>query len=372
MDTVFCLKYNTGSLVGPESMAVVAVNNSLAFTGDVLSGFTTTWSDVPYSVDVHVPDWIVTDDIYMVTEGGKSYDLTVNVLGPNTIQLIPDSSLANRSHSFYIGPNDAKAPEALEGLLVAEYVDSANYTFSWKEAYDNVGVQGYNIYFDGNLVGQVTGLVYEVSNQSLSCSGYWKVEPFDNSGNLGPADSIYFVLSGPALSIITQPSDDIVNYGGTSIVEVVPNSVVSYQWQYLDGVVWHNFTETVNSIGTQTSSLELHNLSTDITVRCEMTSPCSGNITSDEATVIVTPQGELTLELIKLSVYPNPSSHTFHIVSSAQLDKVEVLDLNGRVLKRIDNPGVAFDIDISNAKQGLYFLKAYSEKGNGTIRLIRI
>jgi hypothetical protein len=361
----------SGSLIGPSSMAVISVNNSITFEGNFLDGFSTTWSEIPYSVDVFVPNWISREDIYLVSEVGKSYDLNVTAIGPNTIRITPDSSLGNRSHTFYIGPNDTQVPNGLEGLLVAEYIDSANYTLSWKEAYDNIGVQGYNVYFNDSLVEKVSGLVYEVEDKSLTCSGFWKVEPFDNSGNIGIADSIYFVLSGPELAIMSHPTDKVVFPGGNTSFTVVPNSVVSYQWQYFNGSEWVDFSESLNSIGTQAATLNLNNINDEIKVRCKMKSPCSATAISDEAVVTINDEVGIEELFLRLSVYPNPSGGLYHVVSSNTAERAEVYDIHGKMILAIDAPTPIFDIDLSELSEGIYLLKVYAGNTAKTTRLIR-
>lgn len=359
------------SLIGPESMTTVVVNNSIAFEGNVVDGFETNWSEFPYFVDVFVPDWVATDDVYWVTEVGKSYDLTAETIGPNTLRITPDSLLAERSHIFYIGPNDVQNPAALEGLLVAEYLDSANYTFSWKEAYDNVGVQGYNIYYNDSLVEKVSGLVYEVEDKSLNCSAYWKVEPFDNSGNLGTGDSLFFVLSGPPLAVEVQPIDDLVGLGGTSVLEVIPNSVVSYQWQYFNGASWENFEESLNAIGTNTSVLELNNLYVDVMVRCVMTSPCDGSLVSDEATITVVDDSGVEENELQMKVYPNPTSGLVDVLVSSQEGDWSLMDMNGRTLLEKGFSKNTFQLDLSDLPKGFYVLQIRSDAGVALERLIK-
>ena len=358
------------ALVGPESMAVIVVNNSIDFTGDVLSSFETIWDELDYSVEVMVPDWISPDDVYMVTEVGKSYDLTVETLGPNSIRITPDSSLAERSHVFYIGPSDNTNPLDLEGLLVAQYIDSANYTLSWKETFDNVGVQGYNVYFEDSLVESVHGLVYEVVDRSINCSGWWKVEPYDNSGNLGGADSLFFVLSGPALDIITQPTDETVFIGGTTLLTVEPNSVVNYQWQYNNGVGWVNFVESLNVIGTNSPNLELNNLTADVTVRCVMNTPCGETITSDEATITVINDLGIASEEIAVEMYPNPADNFVVFRSSSDQFSIEIYDNAGRlVLKEQSNDGQK-EVSVLGFESGFYLVKVSNENGFAIKKLI--
>lgn len=359
-----------GSLTGPKSMTVIAVNNSLTFSGDILSGFTTSWSEIPYSIDVYVPDWIARDDIYMVTEIGKSYDITFEEIATNIVRITPATPLNNRSHTFYIGPQDTTPPEKLSGLLVAYYADSANYTLSWKEPFDNVGVQGYRIYYNHVLVAQVTGLVYDVVDQSLNCSAYWKVEPYDNSGNVGEGDSLFFYLSGPELEILAEPIDVEVVAGASCTFTVVPNSVVHYQWQYYFDGAWVDMAESLDAIGTQSPHLDLYHVEEPTTVRCVLTSPCSGVLISEEAQVVLLENGIVSRDVNHLQVTPNPSSGIFTLRSDAAFDEIVIADMYGRTIMQIMQTGQALQVDLSAYAKGLYYAVVRTSAGYSTIKLL--
>lgn len=69
----------------------------------------------------------------------------------------------------------------------------------------------------------------------------------------------------------------------------------------------------------------------------------------------------------KVSVYPNPGKNTIHIKADVAVEKVEVTDVNGKLL------AVPFEkqqLNISALKSGMYFLKIYIASGEETHKLL--
>lgn len=69
-----------------------------------------------------------------------------------------------------------------------------------------------------------------------------------------------------------------------------------------------------------------------------------------------------------ISVYPNPNNGTFTINGGAD-SELEISDLNGRVVKRIRLTEAATEIELSNEKNGVYFVKCMKD-GQFTIKRI--
>ena len=58
---------------------------------------------------------------------------------------------------------------------------------SWKASTDNVGVAGYRIYRNGQLVATVTGLTWTDDNNLRRRTTFtWAIEAFDAAGNVSP------------------------------------------------------------------------------------------------------------------------------------------------------------------------------------------
>lgn len=68
-------------------------------------------------------------------------------------------------------------------------------------------------------------------------------------------------------------------------------------------------------------------------------------------------------------LYPNPASSVVTIETAFAVDKVEVLDNNGRIVKTILNEKT---IGVENLESGIYFIKVYSELTSKTLKFIKI
>lgn len=78
-------------------------------------------------------------------------------------------------------------------------------------------------------------------------------------------------------------------------------------------------------------------------------------------------QGTITVEavlgvndnvLAKIQYYPNPVSDVFTITAQSNIDKVEVYDINGRLLLSSEVPNPTVKVYMDNFNTGTYFIKA--------------
>lgn len=69
-------------------------------------------------------------------------------------------------------------------------------------------------------------------------------------------------------------------------------------------------------------------------------------------------------------IYPNPSTGIFNINSNKTLDKIQVLDVSGKVLRSVDASFNHYILDLSDEASGFYLIKLTSESGHE--QMIRI
>jgi hypothetical protein len=65
----------------------------------------------------------------------------------------------------------------------------------------------------------------------------------------------------------------------------------------------------------------------------------------------------------RLKIYPSPNNGTFTLSSTELMDKISILDLNGKTIFRMANPSQKQGVILSGTKAGLYLLKV---KFNGS------
>lgn len=380
------------TLVGPEGMVVIVLNNSMRFTGNSLTGFNTLFDPVSYNVEFDVPSSLTGASAYMLTDSAK-IPVNMQQLSNGRARITPPAQLNARSHVFVIALEDTEAPNAIEGLNVAEYIDSANYTFSWKEPWDNVGVQGYNVYFNNVLVDRTHAPIYEVKEQALACSGYWKFAAYDNSGNIGFADSVMLVLSGgEAPVIVEQPTEEGVFgvcYLGLNeeiVLQIEVDGIAGILWQAYDlstsewvdfspdyglgngndiGILVTNSCEIWNSLLGWYSPQEGYYL---FRFRCIVTDPCGVSIVSEETVVrLPNPTSIHEIKLGSLSLFPNPTldgRFTILMPENLRSGELTVHSTMGQLVHRSAVSGqqshITLDLPVSS---GLYTVRIASENG---------
>ncbi|MGA1226336.1 MAG: T9SS type A sorting domain-containing protein [Tamlana sp.] len=57
----------------------------------------------------------------------------------------------------------------------------------------------------------------------------------------------------------------------------------------------------------------------------------------------------------RISIHPNPANHLININTNEKIDSISVYDISGKVV--IDGFDSLKQIDISNLRSGIYFLK---------------
>jgi Secretion system C-terminal sorting domain len=94
-------------------------------------------------------------------------------------------------------------------------------------------------------------------------------------------------------------------------------------------------------------------------------------IAASEVTITFTPNAvaEVTPQMIGLQVYPNPAQTWLFVKAKTDLQKLEVLDIMGRLVKtftrREDNR-----YDISGLANGLYVLQIKTRSGDVRTRIL--
>lgn len=360
----------TYALQGPEAIVVFALNNSLEFDGNGLSGYTTDYSEEGYSLTVDVPEWFTYDDIYQLTVDGRS-DVSHFASDPsNPVALLPHP-LTDRMHVFVIAKADTEAPQALEGLNVSEYVDSANYTLSWKEPFDNIGVEGYLIHYNGIQVADVKPPIFEVDSQTIACSGHYRVTPYDNAGNLGQPDSVEFILSGPELEILEHPSDTAIGWNHTLSLHVETNVMAGYQWQWIESgaSTWSDIVDDGEYIfGALTNTLTMNSAAAGLgaSFRCVVHDLCGEQVISNEAHVSILGIDELGSG--RLNAYPNPTNGTVIIAFEQGKSEGEltVMDVAGRTIftEQVTARTGQMAINLTEHSDGIYLFRFINTEGN--------
>jgi len=73
-----------------------------------------------------------------------------------------------------------------------------------------------------------------------------------------------------------------------------------------------------------------------------------------------------------LQVFPNPARNHVTIASESLIDKVEIFDMNGRIIKRIKPNAKQPDVDVSDLTPGIYFMQISTQHEQSMIKLQRL
>ena len=75
---------------------------------------------------------------------------------------------------------------------------------------------------------------------------------------------------------------------------------------------------------------------------------------------------------LKISVYPNPFTNEFFISSIKQIHAIQICDVYGRIIQRIDKPDREFRVDVSLLSNGMYFMTViFDDMGAFNTRLYK-
>jgi len=82
--------------------------------------------------------------------------------------------------------------------------------------------------------------------------------------------------------------------------------------------------------------------------------------------------GEVNGILDNVKIYPNPTANLLFIdTTDNQIQKIEIYDLQGRLLKTIKENKEKYQIDISNFTSATYLVKLSTEKGSQTVKVVK-
>lgn len=186
----------------------------------------------------------------------------------------------------------------------------------------------------------------------------------DANGN----DTVYtfsVTISDTTLPVIDCPSDLIVSDGGTGVY-----AIEDYTTSATD-----NCSSGVDLVVTQdpVAGTEVATLSTT-TVTVTATD-AAGNVTECVFDILV--DGTLGVEdalfnSASIHMYPNPTNGELNIVAEiATIDKVEVYDLSGRLVKRVSFDSNAYQFNLSDVEASVYLVQIYSGTNVVTKRVVK-
>jgi hypothetical protein len=172
-----------------------------------------------------------------------------------------------------------------------------------------------------------------------------------------------YEVTGLALTTVKNIKS-IKTAGGT--LKITPKITPAYAEDTT--VTWSVNDTTIAVI--DTTGLVTARKNGNVTVTCVTH---DGNYTK---TMIITISGQPTgipiTELSDLKAYPNPAWNSLTIENEFPVQYYEILNIDGKVLNTINNPGLKTVIHIDNFKEGIYLIRAHTRTDVKVVKFIKL
>lgn len=173
------------------------------------------------------------------------------------------------------------------------------------------------------------------------------------------SSSITVAVTQPP-SITNQPADLALTDGSNVQFSIVATgSGLSYQWQTDNGSGFNNITNGGQYSGATTDVLTITSITqsnNNQKFRC-IVSVGVCPVTSDEADLMVNPVGVENINYPDIKVYPNPVTNVLTVISSDNINKLDVINLVGKKIYSQVHNVKELEIDMSSYPAGIYIVK---------------
>ncbi|MCS6933982.1 MAG: T9SS type A sorting domain-containing protein [Chitinophagales bacterium] len=362
----------TRATVGEDAMLITVMNNTIDYTpvNIILHDWSPSIAPAAFEVEFTVPDWIPIEQFYEATEEGKKPLTGITHVSGRTYRI--NASLFTKSRVYVIGKNDTTAPGAITGLVVPDKTSPNSFTLSWREPYDNVGIRGYYIYADNQLVDSVPYPIWDATEAPDACEvNEWQVRAYDDAGNLGQGASVSINWAGIGSGtpvIYQHPQPLTVQAGSPAVFEVRDSSAagVAYRWQADTGNgVWFNLINDQTYSGVHSPKLTVqatqhqngHRYRCRLKVGCDTTTVLYSESALLEVTGTLQTYNELNEYDIR--VFPNPARDYIYIQLPAYRHATQALlfDLHQRMIAQTNfSPDGNAVLSLHGIPSGMYML----------------
>ena len=190
---------------------------------------------------------------------------------------------------------------------------------------------------------------------------------------VGDASQVNSMITGNIVQNSIYGPDFSIDWDQTDMLDLVPRNVgtpSSYTWinpsgsfspgrlDYLiisDSVIESEITFAFNTEGLSEEELDQYNLNTNTSLRCSDHLPLIADLRFRNTVSVV------DLEDDNINFYPNPTFDNFQIDHEIVIDKVEILDINGRVIHTMSNMEIIGNIVSVHLDSGTYVVRIYSK-----------
>ena len=236
---------------------------------------------------------------------------------------------------------------------------------SWNLQYKALSATGWT------LVSNLTSPSYMLTNLQANTSYQVQVQTNCNDGESNWTPAVSFTTMGDQCEAPTN----------LLLVDTTNNTAV-IDWSQTSGEVnewtinYRKTSEDIWSIETTTAHpYMISNLQPGETYTALVVAHCTNGLFSDPSNTITfttSSVGVQDYELEQTELYPNPTTGVITIRNSnVRIQNVEVYDVYGKLLSRVEVNDNMVTVDVSRLASGVYFTRIATERGTLTKRIVK-
>lgn len=195
-------------------------------TAQDISSTSVYWWDDGYGIDQPTNayiqyysngSWITAGNIGIALNQYNTLSINLNTTGLRIYMISAMATGILEWKVFDGGTNDTEAP-SVPTNLTAGNITGSSVSLNWNASTDNVGVNGYQVFQNGNVVQSVTGLSANITGLTTNTTYSFSVKAYDAAGNISNASTVLQVST-------------LQNGGGQSYTWPTYNPNISYDFK---------------------------------------------------------------------------------------------------------------------------------------------
>jgi hypothetical protein len=341
--------------------------SSISVNGNPLTGFNSEYYDyavtLPKGVlSIPVITYTPTNDkatVVVTNATDLSGDLAARTA---TIQVTSEDGVSNPVYSIvfslYVPATDASLSDLkLDGTTVTGFATgTVSYSVTFPFGTATVPAVTYTL-----TDSKATAVVTNASNlNGTEAERTTKVVVTADDGIATKTYSIVFAIT-PAS---TDASLSSLSAGGTAVTGFVPGTL-SYAVLLPVGTtsvpaLTYSVTDA-NATAVVTDATDLFGTEAQRTSKVAVTAEDGTTVKNYTIVFTVDNTGFANNGAVRLSIYPVPAIDEIKISGLAKVNRLEIMDITGKILRKVEITGEEVTLNISNLSKGMYFLKTESQ-----------